>query len=643
MGSFVIKQIEYVGKQYYYKSPEFNTGINVIEGKNGTGKTTLVDLICFALGIYVKEFDPKGTEIHKEICNDKENYVIMKVLINGSLYIFKRFFNNNNIFIQESDKIIELPVNRSDNKVITFSDWLMNQLGIAVVEVNQGTRKSRINFSDIFRLIHYDQDTMPNKIYKTYRNENNFIADSLLIRKIIFELLMGNSFSEYYSLIGQLINTEREKDTKKSILDNYINVIKEMGFSNEVLGGENLVEKLNSIKLQLTKAELYREDLKNNEYTSADFKNHAESLQKDLITIQMELGELSTKKMDLLKEHKNISNLKDDIILETTQLRKIILAHDELNLFSPDTCPYCLQHVERKEDHCICGSPIKENEYERFFYSSEEYLDILHSKQKSIDTIECALESCIQELDGIGTKILDLEIKRDRLKIKLLSLDSVVCSRNTEFNELDDRVLKLNKNIQIIEQQIQMQQKYQEFNGAYEESKENVRILNEKLNEKEIQIKKVMTNKINLFNKIYNELMTSSSKVQNAKIDDDYMPVINDGEYREASSAVPKRFMYYLTLLNMSLLDKDMLFPKFLLIDTPENLGIDHENLEECILKIIEDKPDKQNNFQVILTTGIGKYPQVLKETVIETLSKEKKLLIKRNTNIKGHNENNAS
>src|SRR5699024_10867374 len=115
------------------------------------------------------------------------------------------------------------------------------------------------------------------------------------------------------------------------------------------------------------------------------------------------------------KEINNIKRLKENTILEVTQIKKIILTHEELNLFSPDTCPYCLYTVERKVDHCICGREVLESEYEKFFYSTDEYLTILKSKQKSVETLDIAIQSCDEELSELFNK---LEVNKKRKKVK---------------------------------------------------------------------------------------------------------------------------------------------------------------------------------------------------------------------------------
>jgi hypothetical protein len=136
-----------------------------------------------------------------------------------------------------------------------------------------------------------------------------------------------------------------------------------------------------------------------------------------------------------------------------------------------------------------------------------------------------------------------------------------------------------------------------------------------------------------LFSAKYEEMMRRTVKdCRTATLDSDYMPVINAGEYREASADVPRRLLYYATLLYLSLVEPDIRFPRFLLVDTPETAGIDSERLIACLGEVAdvveENEPDK---CQVILTTGLGKYPPGCKDRVFGTLTDERRLLEVRN------------
>lgn len=122
-------------------------------------------------------------------------------------------------------------------------------------------------------------------------------------------------------------------------------------------------------------------------------------------------------------------------------------------------------------------------------------------------------------------------------------------------------------------------------------------------------------------------MASTLKEVHVARLDSDYEPVLNDAEYREASSMVTRRLMYFVTLLQMSLIDNDVPFPRFLLVDTPETVGIHEENLSRAIGKIPEVLAKAPGQAQVILTTGEGKYPKALGQLRKIVLTDDSRLL----------------
>lgn len=139
--------------------------------------------------------------------------------------------------------------------------------------------------------------------------------------------------------------------------------------------------------------------------------------------------------------------------------------------------------------------------------------------------------------------------------------------------------------------------------------------------------KEDMLNKKKDFDEIYSDLMQrADSQCYSAYIGEDYLPHINLGQYRERSASVPKRLMYFLTLLIESL-KNDINFPRFLMIDTPNKEGIDKDNLIKNIELLTEAGKYNQKNacpFQIILTTGIDTYPDKFKDFVFYKLEGEK-------------------
>jgi hypothetical protein len=120
--------------------------------------------------------------------------------------------------------------------------------------------------------------------------------------------------------------------------------------------------------------------------------------------------------------------------------------------------------------------------------------------------------------------------------------------------------------------------------------------------------------------------MTKTLKdCKTARIDfEDYMPIINNGEYREASSSVPVRLNYFLTFLKLSLFENGINYPKFMLLDTPKTAGIDEKNFNKILSKLGEFiLESKDINFQILFSTGLGEYPSGFNKYVFETLTDE--------------------
>lgn len=638
MGRLKIEKLFYEGDKYYYESPDFEDGINIIEGENGSGKSTFSNLLSFSLGNYVREFDQKEIKKHTEIVNDKNNYVLVVVSINGERYKLKRFFNDNKIFVQENGEIQDYLIHRPHSDIKIFSDWMLEKLGIPVVEFYQGTVQSKLNFSDLFRLIYYDQKTVPEKIYKESRNDGNFVSDSEFMRKVIFQMLMGHEFSEFYQLIGEYNKVKRRKIDLKAKEEGFIDIANEFGYGNlhkDKIGDiKNLIEEK---EIQLDRLDIYEEELNTEVQKPSESIEKVRVLKRELIDNELSIEDTLNKINRVYREINNIKILRENTILEVTQIKKIILTHEELNLFSPDTCPYCLNKVEREEGHCICGKEVSESEYEKFFYSTDEYLAILKSKQKSVQTLDIAIQSCNDELALLNKELANYKENKQRLH-KLISESKLDVERNTNVALIKEVLQKKNtlkEEIVSLKQYYKVKKNFDVIAKELSLAEVSMGKISEDLKIKKVDAKKEIKVQLSKFNEIYNDLLVDIKEdIYKAKIDEEnYMPIINEGEYKEASVDVPIRLMYFLTLLKMSVNDSKIPFPRFLLIDTPESLGIDKDNLEKSISKLTTtiDGNAANNKFQIILTTGLSKYPaEFSKYKRGRSLHKKQKLLSKK-------------
>lgn len=239
MGYLRINKVVYSGQKYHFESQEFNKNIVVIEGDNGTGKSTLFNLIYYGLGGEVQSFDKSSDVKHLQITSDLDNYVDLFVTISRNSFVLRRYIGDNDITITpytielkklndeaepektlnlDTENTLNLKVNRNVKNDHIFSDWILDQLGIAVVELFHGYSNFKVNFNNLLRLIYHDQQPDPENIYKKLDNKSALVADSEVLRKAIFELLIGKSYSDYYDAIVNEKRLAKEKSIAKSLV-----------------------------------------------------------------------------------------------------------------------------------------------------------------------------------------------------------------------------------------------------------------------------------------------------------------------------------------------------------------------------------------------------------------------------------------
>lgn len=630
MGNLVIKRVKYSGEKYFFESPEFDYGINIIVGDNGSGKSTFSYFIEYGLGGNVKPFtDSKDGGKYDKILKDANNYVELEILINNELFALKRFINQNDIFINDGKNVDKLPVNRNkDYAPKIFSDWLLEKLNIPVFELYLGTSTWFFNFNDLFRLLCYDQDTEPRKIFKSPSNEN-FISDSSIIRKSTFETLLGISSIAYFKKFDELKNSQKIRETAKSRLSDFL--LNHPNLNTEIPDLEKLIEELNT---QLMKV-VDERNLYQKQNTKVDEKTeHLALIQSELIDIDIKISEDTVKIQNYQNEVFKIEKLYSNLDQEISEIQKTIFTHEKLNLFSMEICPFCMNKKEKNEGFCICGSKFKRDDYEKFVYNSSEYKEILKHKEKSLSTISVALKSYKEEIDLLRNENEQNSKKSTELKNQLKNIiNAIEYSGNSQFIDLlNDKIMELKTEIHLNENILDYTKQQRNLTTDYEQkNNEYKRIFKEyqKLKE-EFERDNVKT--IHAFNSIYNELMSKSSyKSLHAEIDEDYMPYIDEGIYKNKSADVPKRLMYYFTILSLSLKLKTVKHPRFLLIDTPETVGIDDDNLKDN-LKLLDlalelsknGENDLIEDYQVILTTGEEKYPPDYSSFVKLTFCEEK-------------------
>lgn len=632
MGRLKIDSIKYEGENYYYFNDKFKDGINVLLGDNGNGKSTFTYLILYSLGMKVEYFEKNSNEVAREIFKDKNKYVELVVELNNKKYKLNRKIPSPYISVLDLEKNTYQTFNITRNGTLyekdflIFSDWILEQLNIDIVEINQFSTSHKVNFDDLFRLMYYDQKTPNSEIISYFGIDyNNFFKTSSILKRSIFEILISNYFKDYYETYYEIKSKQKEKDEKvqnSNVIETLVENIKtEIGYDNQLV----LDDLINTKKAEFQRVDSIRESsVLSEDEDNDDFNmDRINSLQEEIIlliskrnTLEMQLDYAQE---DLNKAYYVKKSLENDI----SYLDKILFTSKIYNVINEDSCPFCLEKISNK-DKCICGSD-KNLDYDKFIYSDKEYLDIMKSKIKGLNTTDDTINFCKEEIESNKSKIIKIS-ERIEYMLESINMISKEIGRGTNFvgvDQLTDKLMKLRE--ELIELEL-LKTKNDELNDL---KKEIVKIDNslEKLKAKlemlEENKNNILSDNLTEFIGMYDKWLREfyNTKEINISIDRNYKPII--GYYQEQSFNVPKRFFYYLSLLNLSL-NKDINYPKFMIIDTLKSEGIDVNRLKELIpyLNKLEG-----NNYQIIMTSGYEEYPYSLDWNIIDELTDDNKLL----------------
>ncbi|MGL4863138.1 MAG: AAA family ATPase [Cetobacterium sp.] len=633
MGKLRINRVIYSGDKYEYKSPELKKGINVIIGENGCGKSTFTYLIYFALGNEVPFFCKDNKESIEEIVNDTNGKVKLEIYINEKFYTLIRVIDKNEILVQGNGIDEIFAITRKgylyNELKETFSDWILKELGFGVLEISQFNTTHKINFDDLMSLIYYDQKTPLNKIYKEpfYQNES-FFKTSSIMKKNIFEILMGNFNFEYYKVYFKIKEGIKEKHRLEIEIENIEYLIKKINIKKikniEIEGLKKLQEEIEN-KIQEVTSNLKNIIFKLNEGSVVLSRVKAlENKLKDILNIKREKTEELN---NLLIDMERGTTLYNDYNKDIKDLKKIILTSESFDFYNKETCPFCSEPVIVEKGRCICGSNHGLN-YEKFLLTNDEYMKILKSKIKSKEQLEMTLSLCREEMKELMD---DLEKAEESYVNTSTELKQILNTTTTNYNEeiveqLNQEKVILLSNRQNILLLIENVKKIDNLKERLKKVENGISIQRLKLDTLEKEKEDALLENIQVFEKYYKEMIVLMySNIETISLDGTYRPIINGGVYKEESVSVSKRFFYYISLL-LTGLEKNTLFPNFLLIDSIANKGISSKKLK-TILIIMDKKLKKYSDYQIILTSGSEEYPEELKDYTVQVLDENNKLL----------------
>ncbi|WP_427137322.1 AAA family ATPase [Psychrobacillus psychrodurans] len=546
---------------------KFKEGLNFISGPLSTGKSSIAEMINYALG---SENHKSYIEI-RQSCKDVELVIFIgkkKFRIIRPLFDFNRpvkLFEWNNELDAFNEEFILLEIDISSNKK-SLSYFLLNELGLPNIKVvNQD-----FSFRDLFKYCYVSQSNIDSEnllMEKTYGPN--------LKRKPTFEII----FSIYDELLGELRQQLKEKNLEISSLMKKQEGIYEFLKDFKLLERDRYyIEKQHLGKMVEDKsaelAGLKEKGTYNNDYTLQleDLIHHL----KDKII------EINTKITEKKKYIDKLSLLRNQYVSDLQKIEFIIEGAVILNSVDFEICPSCLNEIAQKNGCGLCGSEFQDlsdeetkafkSELKRIKIKSNSLLGFIEKQQNQLVALE-------KEKEDIILQLKDMQREIEHLRKQYISpYVEQIGKLNYEIGILINNIDQLEKDLNLINQ--------------FDKIKDNISIENSNLKDIIKRIEEIEGDNITKegiiqnLSKLFEDILKKFSfpKLSDAYIKEkDYLPYVRNIKYDQLGSggAVTMTTMAY--FLSIALLkSKNKNHPGILIIDSPrKNLGADAKVVDE--------------------------------------------------------------
>ena len=377
-----------------------DTQTTLIVGANGSGKSTMLDALCF--GLFNKAFRKitKGQLVNST--NEKECFVEIDFCIGTKEYKIKRGIKPN-IFEIWVDGVLQ-------NQAASSADQ-QKQLEDSILKLNYKS------FTQI--VILGSASFVPFMQLSTAHR-----------REVVEDLLDIKIFSAMNAVIKDKIKNTNDKikelSLKQSMTEEKVEMQKEFIESVEKSGKENIEKK----KDKITSIATYIDQL------TAENVQKVEEVSN---TLQPQIENL----LDASKKLKQLSNLKGKI---SEKVSSITEQHKFFN--NNSVCPTCTQTIEEEfRLNKVSESETKAKELQQGYNELKEAIQQEEKREREFNVVSKEISSLNNEISNNNVKISQLNKQSKDLDQEIQDITNKIKNRNTERKVL----IELEKTLDLIQ------------------------------------------------------------------------------------------------------------------------------------------------------------------------------------------------
>jgi len=582
----------------------FHRGVNIIRGRNSSGKTTIFDFIAYVLGAENIEWKPQALlcdTVYAEVALNGVPVTLMRPVNEKSLNPLSIYWGELDAAEAAGIGSWELYPFRRSQKKDSFSQVIFRALEMPEV----GVTDSNLTMHQLLRLLYVDQRSPKNSILRVEQFDQALTKETLeryvfglyddrlyeaQLRqraldaelsqvvseiRLLFSILHRAGQKTDFELITKTIETlQAEQDALSSSLSE-LNAMRVRPVEGKDPGVSDLRRKLSAVKATLSRA------------------------QDDQQVLQLDIEDSTA--------------FLDELTRRVRSLDESSAARDYLGTTTFNFCPCCLSSVEFRSDTetnlaChLCKAPLGERAANS---------QILRMRNE----LQIQREESARLLSGKRRRIEDLKSEIPALQAELRGLERDYARESkTWITEHEARIQETARRLGEIEQQVKQLSEFQKMGTLASEltsrrealaaENERVRTLIENLRGAEekrkadalhivaAETKSLLRADLPLVEEFQNAQTVTWSFVENRI-------AVNGTEYFSESSMVILRLCFHLALLIASTKREYFRIPRFMLLDGIEDGGIEPPRSFNFQNLLVESVSGIEADFQVIYATS---------------------------------------
>lgn len=597
-----------LGKVAY--DEKFHKGVNIIRGKNSSGKSTIMNLLFYALGGDFKKWNGAASK-----CDS----VWLELDINGSIVSLRRNIKDADrqpmyIYwgkLEDAFKTQEgwkkYPYSQNDDST-SFTNVLFNLLNYPEVKSDL-FEDTNITMHQLLRLLFIDQESKTDHLFRTED------WDNALTREAIAELLLGLYDNDLYN--NRLLAKDLLKK-KESAEGEYKALAKLYSGLRTEIDIDKIGQLITSKDSSLSELDvLIKEAQKNLVYVqNDDIQKDLQSKLQDLAGIKIKLIQVDDAYNGLLHEIEDSEYFIQTLKNRINDIDNSIITRESLGNLTLWYCPQCLQPlpaVESDDVCCLCHQPLdrerKENSASRI--KQELSLQVKES-EKNIIIKKSKLQSLIIEKQELNSNLAILQ--KD---IDLLASHSKP-STNKNIDELFERRGALKQEIAQLIRQKQIAERFSMLKDEMQRLSIQLNEVVEKIetkSEEQKQRKNIANASIQKFTAyMLKKDLSRQAEFRQAKESDvdvnfkaNSMQFQGSFNYSASSNTYLKNAIRFAIFFS-SLKNDFFRYPRFIMCDNIEDKGMEQErsqNFQQLLVDICNLVENKE--YQVIISTSMIK------------------------------------